>query len=86
MTEEVYDSSLNYVSRNQVQNNLEMFPQATDSCVMWNSLQKMMWMQNIYMGSGGGQKSMLKKKSVEDYFIDKPQEVQETPCLTLKQV
>lgn len=27
----------------------------------------------------------VEKKSVEDYFIDKPHKAQETPCLTLKQ-
>jgi len=51
---------LNDVSRNKVQNNLEMSSQAKDSCMTWNSLEKMMWMQNIYMGSAGDQKSMLK--------------------------
>lgn len=40
--------------------------------------------QNTYTGSWGGQET-VEKKSVEDYFIHKPQEAQETPCLTLKQ-
>lgn len=26
----------------------------------------------------------VEKKSVDDYFIDKPQEFQKIPCLTLK--
>lgn len=34
MAEGVYNRSLNDASRNQVQNNLETFTQATDSCVM----------------------------------------------------
>lgn len=33
MTKEVYNRSLNDGNRNQVQKNLEMFPQETDSCV-----------------------------------------------------
>lgn len=60
-TEGIYNRSLNDASRNWIRNNLEMFLQATDSCVTWNSLEKLMWVKNIYMGSGGGQKSILKR-------------------------
>lgn len=51
--------SLNDAIRNQLQNNLEMFPQSKDRGVRWNSLEKIMWVQNIYMGSGGDQEGTL---------------------------
>lgn len=34
----------------------------------------------------GRPKKYVENKSAKDYFIEKPQEVQENPCLTLKQV